>query len=475
MFKSVATKLSLIIFTIVVGILLVFSLFLTNRLEKIYFSNQVKLMREHALQWSDVIDTMPPEKVQQELEFWGGVSHYNLAVFNEKGIVVLSSDTEHSPVGQKSTWTHIEAGIENRESYYTGFNPDLNTEMTATFLPFTNNLGNKYMIMVHAPTDDLMEMVRVTRTMSITVLLIFFVLSGALALYFSQLIAKPLINIRQTAINIAKGDFSTLLNTDRNDELGDLAKTMNILSIRLKKTLGSLTRANEELNELLKKWKEFVTDVSHELRTPLFLIQGYSEAILDGVVKDEPSRQDYLSVINKESLRLQKLVNDLLAVEGGLPLQKAHIDLYNLARESVTPFDIIAGEKKVSINISNKLKQIGLINVDPDKLGEVIYNLVDNALRHTSENGRIEISGSAQGPDKIQLTISDTGTGIPTKHLPFLFDRFYRVDKARSRSRGGTGLGLAIVKKIVAQHGGDITVKSTPNKGTAFIITLPVS
>jgi len=474
MFKSVATKLWLIIFALVVGILFVFSLFLTNRLETIYFTHQVKLMREHALQWRDVIDTMPPDKVQQELEFWGGVSHYNLAVFNEKGIVVFSSDTKHSPIGQKSSWTHIEAGIENRESYFTGFNPDLNMEMTATFLPFTNEKTEKYLIMIHAPTIDLMEMIKVTRTMSIWVLFLFFILSGALILYFSRLIAKPLIKIRQTAINMAKGDFTTLLNTDRNDELGDLAKTMNILSIRLKKSLGSLTRANEELNDLLKKWKEFVADVSHELRTPLFLIQGYSEAILDNVVKDEPSRSEYLTVINKESLRLQKLVNDLLAVEGGLPLQKAYIDLYNLARESVTPFEIIAGEKKVTIKISKTLKQIGLINVDPDKLGEVIYNLVDNALRHTAENGRIEISGSAQGPEKIQLIITDTGTGIPTKHLPFLFNRFYRVDKARSRARGGSGLGLAIVKKIVEQHAGEITVKSMPDKGTTFIITLPM-
>lgn len=473
MLNSVITKLWVTISALVLTILLVFSLVLANRLENIYFSNQVGLMQEHARQWKNVISSdLPPQIIQSEMEFWGGVSHYNIAVFDENEITRFSSDPSHIPVGRKSKWVHVRQGIQNYEIYYTGYNPELEKEMTATFLPFEKK-GKLYQIMIHTPTNDLMEMVRATRTTGLAVLALFFLLSGALVWYLSRLIAKPLIDIRRTAMNMAKGDFSNLIKQETNDELGDLAKTMNILSIRLKKTLDSLSRSNEELTGLLERWKEFVADVSHELRTPLFLIQGYSEALSDNIVKNEETKREYLSVINNETLRLQKMVNDLLAVESGIPLRKVPSELSDLAGEAAVPFEIAAREKKVTIDIKEELKNLGPVNIDPDKFGEVLYNLIDNALRYT-QDGQIIISGEKTSPKKVCLKVSDTGTGVPEEHLPHLFDRFYRVDKTRSRANGGTGLGLSIVKKIVEQHGGSISVESELGRGTTFIITLPV-
>lgn len=474
MLNSVVTKLWVTIFALILAILLVFSLVLANRLENIYFSNQVGLMQEHARQWKNVLSSgLPPQIIQSEVEFWGGVSHYDLAVFDENEITLFSSDPAHIPVGKKSNWTHVRQGIQNQETYYTGYNPELEKEMTATFLPFQNK-GKIYQIMIHTPTNDLMEMVRATRTTGLAVLALFFILSGALVWYLSRSIARPLINIRKTAMNMAKGDFSNLIQQETNDELGDLAHTMNIMSIRLKKTMDSLSRSNEELTGLLERWKEFVADVSHELRTPLFLIQGYSEALSDNIVKNDATKKEYLAVINKETLRLQKMVNDLLAVESGLPLKKTPTDLSALAGETVIPFEIAAREKRITIDIKEELRNLGPVKIDPDKFGEVLYNLIDNALRYTQEHGKITIAGEKVAPKKVCLTISDTGTGIPEEHLPHLFDRFYRVDKTRSRANGGTGLGLAIVKKIVEQHGGTISVESESGRGTTFVIILPV-
>lgn len=474
MIKSVVTKLWILIFALILVVLLFFSILLSYRLEKIYFSQQVRLMTEHGQQWKNVIlNGLPPDRIQQEMEFWGGVSHYNIAVFDDQGFARYSSDIDHIPIGKKSDWIHVKQGTEKEATYYTGFNPELKMEMTATFLPFINQSGSRYLIMVHAPTQDLLEMITATRITGFAVLVLFFVLSGALVWYFSRLIAKPLIDIRKVAMGMAKGDFSNLIAIDRNDELGDLGKSMNILSIRLKKTLDSLHRSNSELNTLLDRWKEFVADVSHDLRTPLFLLQGYSEALTDGVIKDEETKKEYLAVINKETLRLQKLVNDLLAVESGLPLNKVPTSIYELATDTIKPFEISAREKGVSIQVDPRLESLQTLTVDPDKLGEVIYNLVDNALRYTPHEGKILIAGQ-DDIKTVKLTISDTGTGIAPNHLPHLFDRFYRVDKSRSRAQGGSGLGLAIVKKIVELHGGTITVKSKINKGTSFIITLPV-
>lgn len=474
MFKSVVTKLWAAILGLVLVILLVFSLVLANRLETIYFSHQVRLMQEHAMQWKNVIlSGLPPRKIQSEMEFWGGVSHYNVAVFDEHEIVLFTSDPDHIPLGKKSKWVHVRQGTQNARTYYTGYNLEMKKEMTATFLSFENE-GKKYQVMIHTPTQDLMEMVRATRTTGLAVLALLFLLSGALVWYLSRFIAKPLINIRRTAMNMAKGEFSTLIKQESNDELGDLAKTMNILSIRLKKTLDSLSRSNEELTGLLDRWKEFVADVSHELRTPLFLIQGYSEALSDNIVKNADTKREYLAVIHKESLRLQKMVNDLLAVESGISLKKTLTDLSALVAETAVTFEIAAREKMVTIEIDDKLKNLDSLNIDPDKFGEVLYNLIDNALRHTNSGGKITVSGEKPDPQKVCITVTDTGTGIPEEHLPHLFDRFYRVDKTRSRANGGTGLGLAIVKKIVEQHEGTISVESEPGKGTTFIITLPV-
>ncbi|KNZ70553.1 integral membrane sensor signal transduction histidine kinase [Thermincola ferriacetica] len=473
MFRSIVFKLWITIFALTLGILLVFSLFLYNRIEDIYFSNQVQLMNERALQWKQVmLSDLPPEKIQDEAEFWGKVSRYKITVFDKRGIVQYSSDVRHSPIGMKSSWKHFKAGIEGKETYYTGYSPEFNTKMTATFMPFEKN-GEKYLIMVHAPTDDLLEIIKATRRTGLEVLILFFILSGILAWHFSFLIARPIINIKKVAMNMAKGDFSTLVENRRKDELGELAQTINTLSVQLKKTLDYLSRSNAELNSLLKKWKEFVADVSHELRTPLFLIQGYSEAIIEKVVDDEKTREEYLKVINKESLRLQKLVNDLLAVEGGLPLKKTPVSLYNLVAETIAPFEIKAKDKKITIIIDDCLDEIGPVLVDADRFGEVIYNLIDNAIRHTPEGGLISIAGAAEGNDRVRITFSNTGQGIPAEHLPYLFERFYRVDKARSRAEGGTGLGLAIVKRIVEQHNGKIRAESKEGKGATFIITLP--
>lgn len=475
MYKGVTFKLWSIITAIIIGVLLFFTIILSSQIEKIYFSHQVKLMSDHAMQWKKVIlSGMPPDKIQQEMEFWGGVSHYNIVIFDDKEVVRYTSDPTHSPVGSKSNWHHVKSGIENKETYYTGYNPELKMEVTATFLTFKDNKGHKYMAMVHSPTHDLMEMIEATRTTALVLLCPFFLISVLLAWYFSRLIAKPLIDIRKIAMGMAQGDFSKLATINRDDELGDLAKTMNILSLKLKTSLDSLSRANSDLTILLDKWKEFVADVSHELRTPLFLLQGYSEALIDGVANDEQTKSEYLTVINKETLRLQKMVNDLLEVESGLPLQKKDLSVFEIAANSVIPFEISAKELDVSIEVDEKLKKLPSIYADPDKLGEVIYNLVDNALRYTHAGGKILITGEFIKPNGVQIEVSDTGEGIPAEHLPHLFNRFYRADKSRSREKGGTGLGLSIVKKIIEQHGGTISVKSEINKGTSFVITLPI-
>lgn len=475
MFKGISAKVWAITTLLFLTVLLAFSLFLGYRLENIYYSYQIRLMLDHAEQWREVlISDLPPDKIQREMEFWGQVSPYNISVLDQDGITKFTSDKTHSPLGEKTSWSHIRAGTENRETYYTGYSPEFNMEMTTTFVPIKKETGQQLTLMVHSPTTDLMEMISATRATGKTFLIVFFVLSGLLAWYFSQKITRPVTEMRKTALEMARGNFTTLADTNRGDELGDLARAMNILSVRLNSTLGSLSRANRDLSGLLKQWKEFVADVSHELRTPLFLIQGYAEAIADKVVTDEKTKAEYLGVINKESVRLQKLVNDLLALESGLPLNKTTTDLFELIKETLIPFEIKSKDKNLTLKIDENVKKLRPIKIDPDKIAEVFYNLIDNAIRYTPPNGTISISAGKPDDDKVSIMVADTGVGIPVQSIPNLFDRFYRVDKSRSRADGGTGLGLAIVKNIIEQHDGEIKVRSQKGKGTTFTIILPL-
>lgn len=475
MLRGVAAKLWFAITTLIMAILLVFTIFLSKELENIYFSHQVTLMNEHAEEWRNIlISGQPAYKLQQQIVFGQKMSHFTITVFDHEGMVKYSSDLAHSPIGSNNNWVHDKKEAVGKRDFFSGYNPVLHSEVTAAFLPYVDKAGQENLIMVHASTDDLMEMIDATRNMAYIVLLFFLVISLIIGWFLSNWLAKPLIEITATAREMAKGDFSKPIKTDRRDELGDLSTAMNILRIRLDKTLNSLAAANSELTLLLKRWKDFFADVSHELRTPLFLIQGYSEALIDQVVKDEETQSEYLAIINKESLRLQKLVNQILEMESGLHLSKVPVNLYDLVTDTIKPFEITAAEKKITIAVSDSLNKIGSVKLDPDKMGEVIYNLVDNALRYTPEKGTISITGKVLSQEALKLTISDTGIGIPSAHLPQLFDRFYRIDKARNRSRGGMGLGLAIVKNIVEQHGGTIEVKSKVNRGTSFNMTLPL-
>lgn len=229
-----------------------------------------------------------------------------------------------------------------------------------------------------------------------------------------------------------------------------------------------------------KMRRDFVANVSHELRTPLSSIHGYAETLLDGAMHDETVAHDFMNTIFRHSSRLSQLVSDLLDLSK-LESPDFTLDLEPLA---IHPFiqSIIslakpqADQKNLTIHFKPS-PHITTLQANISTLEQVITNLLDNAIKYTPEAGTITLSTHIQPtrPNWVEVTISDTGLGIPAKHLPRLFERFYRVDKARSRDMGGTGLGLSIVKHIIQSHGGDISVASTVGEGTTFTFTLPLA
>lgn len=220
--------------------------------------------------------------------------------------------------------------------------------------------------------------------------------------------------------------------------------------------------------------REFVANVSHELRTPLSLIKGYVETLLDGAKDDPELTSKFLKTIERHSNRLTNLIEDLLTISrlesGQITLQLQPIPLRPFVDHLLADLQKRASERGVAIENQIPAELNG--RADPDRLEQVLVNLLDNAIKYGKPNGRITVQGRAT-EEHVELCVADDGPGIPAEATDRIFERFYRVDRARSRETGGTGLGLAIVKHIVQSHGGKVWVESQPGNGARFFLTLP--
>lgn len=229
-----------------------------------------------------------------------------------------------------------------------------------------------------------------------------------------------------------------------------------------------------EIRRLEKVRSDFVANVSHEIKTPLTSIKGFVETLLEGALDDKENAKHFLNIIQDHANRLDNLVNDLLSLSylesKEIILEKQKVDLNRLVNDILSGFK--SQTRKKSIELISELPPGLSIAADRDKLGQVFTNLIDNAVKFNREKGLIRIY-SQDLDNKVKVVIEDNGLGIPAKDIPRIFERFYRVDKARSREMGGTGLGLSIVKHIVELHDGTVGVESIEGLGSKFFFILP--
>jgi signal transduction histidine kinase len=221
--------------------------------------------------------------------------------------------------------------------------------------------------------------------------------------------------------------------------------------------------------------RTMTADIAHELRTPLSNVQGYLEAIIDGVVA--PDRAT-VATLHEQTAHLSRLVEDLrlaaTAEAGALRLERSAVRLGEIAEDAVDAFRTRAASRgvRMDLNVEQGLPEV---MADPTRVHQVVANLLENALRHTPEGGSVAVAVGCSAPDRLRLEVADTGPGIPPDRLPHIFDQFYRVDPSRSRETGGAGLGLTIVKRLVEAHGGRVWAESEVGRGSRISIELPVS
>ena len=274
---------------------------------------------------------------------------------------------------------------------------------------------------------------------------------------------SPIDNITRAARQISAEDLNQRLNLRLpNDEVGRLARTFDEMIARL--------------DDAFRRQRQFTTDASHELRTPLTIIKGQ----IDVSLQKERGSEDYrqvLQAVNEEVDRLIRLAGSLLTLTradaGQIPLSFEDIDVAEVVTgvsEQVRP---TAVDKSVKLQIDPPPPPVS-VQADEDLLLQLMLNLLDNAIKYTQSGGEVTVGWKVSG-NQVELRVQDTGIGISHEHIPYLFDRFYRADKARSRAEGGVGLGLAISRWIADVHGGSISVDSAPGKGSTFVVLLPTS
>ncbi|CAM3778766.1 ATP-binding protein [Cohnella lubricantis] len=266
-----------------------------------------------------------------------------------------------------------------------------------------------------------------------------------------------------------------------HNEVYSIVMTPLISSDGIRGAVAVLRDVTEEYR-VEKLRKDFVANVSHELRTPLSMVQGYSEALLDGIAASPEERNELVQVIHDESLRMGRLVADFLDLArmeaGHLDMNFQELDMNALIGRVYRKFSALTKERGINLTRSDERDDLHLLEADADRLEQVLTNLLDNAIRHTPSGAAIRIEADkliGSRGEEVVIKVADEGQGIPQEDLPFIFERFYKADKARKRDhKGGTGLGLAIVRNLVEAHGGRITAASEPGVGTTFTIHLPV-
>lgn len=290
------------------------------------------------------------------------------------------------------------------------------------------------------------------------------------SLFFVHRLTRPLVHMKRAVDRLSAGNYSErVVGPFPLDELGQLAHSFNNMARQIEEDIAALQRQEQYRREI-------TANIAHDLSTPLSSIRAFSEALADGVLRDEQARADAYAVIIRESERLSLLIKDvrqLSSLESGqIAFDYALVDLATLVKETVEVITLQCEEAGIvlhnNVNPADKL----LIFADSNRIVQVLLNLFDNARRHTPPGGSITIEG-ALNDGRILLWIKDSGTGIAPADLPHIFERFYRADPARTSATGSSGLGLAIVKTIVTMHGGTIQAASEPGQGTSMLLTFP--
>ncbi|MED1468877.1 HAMP domain-containing sensor histidine kinase [Bacillus salipaludis] len=293
--------------------------------------------------------------------------------------------------------------------------------------------------------------------------------NGLLSYIVSKSIIKPLFSLKKAAGEMGEGNLNYKIENFRQDEIGQLSKEFEKMRIKLKESIELQLQYEENR-------KELISNISHDLKTPITAIKGYIEGIQDGVADSQGKMEKYLSTIKRKASDMDQLIDDLFLFSKldlkKLPFAFEDIDLLRFILNYVEEASFDLEGKAIKLSVDNKIKHEIMVIADREKLRRVMTNIIDNSVKHMKNEEKIIRICINEKEDSVEIEIHDNGSGIEQDSLPYIFERFYRVDTSRNRSTGGSGLGLAIAKQIITEHGGHIWVESQLGIGTSIFFTL---
>ena len=402
------------------------------------------------------------ETVKSHLDFLSVYLDSTIRIINPSGRLVLESNT---PINVEEEV--IIQGFDptsTGNSYYmvNDFFGSFSSDTLSVFAPITSSYMVKGYVVIHYSIEKIQQSCNSLLNISYITLVILFLLSLIILIFFTEIVYVPLRKITYATEQYASGNMHYEFQVESDDEIGYLAACLNYMASQI---------AGAEDDQ-----KKFVANVSHDFRSPLTSIRGYLEAMLDGTIPRE-MHEKYIQIVLNETERLTKLTNSLLTLNNlntkGMLLDRTDFNINETIRRTAASFEGICRKKTIAIELILTGDEMH-VNADVDKIQQVLYNLIDNAIKFSHNDSVIRVETSLK-KNKLFVSVKDTGIGIPKNDLKMIWDRFYKSDLSRGKDKKGTGLGLSIVKEIINCHGENINVISTEGVGSEFIFSLSLS
>lgn len=398
------------------------------------------------------------------LQLSGIESHLNAACWfvDRNGKVLTSASSGDFPSAPTRIANFDPAEIGNNQYEVSDYHGYFNEDVLTVIAPVNSNYTSQGYLIIHKDLSSISETQHYLLNAAYTCFLVIYILSFMILLAFQFFVYRPLSKITEAAKQYASGNLDYEIPVNTEDEMGYLSASLNYMS--------------SQLRDMEDYQKKFVANVSHDFRSPLTSIKGYVEAMADGTIPPELQGK-YLKIILFETERLTDLTHDLLTLNEfdteHLLLDKVSFDIHEIIKNVAASFEGRCTQKKISIELLFATKHL-YIFADKRKIQQVLYNLIDNAIKFSDQDSSITIETTERG-DKVYTSVKDYGIGIPRNALNKIWERFYKTDLSRGKDKKGTGLGLAIVKETIQAHGENINVISTEGVGTEFIFSLPKS
>ncbi|MED3553454.1 HAMP domain-containing sensor histidine kinase [Cytobacillus praedii] len=456
---SIAKKLWLTI-TAAIVVTIIYSYFLSYLFyEKLYVENVEENLLEEGRRLAAEYEGGPlSDELKDRIDWYSSKSETEIfIVSNPRELsACLPFDIDYETL---ISGTEREKLLKGKPVKKIGYEERFDRKIMAVVIPLLDENRLEGIIYLYIPLAKISEVTTDFAYLWMIAGILFLVIAIFTGTMLVRKLTKPLIDMKDAAGKVSLGDYSVKIKNDSMDEIGQLAQAFNHMA-------SSIQKEDE-------RKKEFLANVSHELRTPISYIKGYSDALHTGMIKEE-DQSKYLSLIHREAGRMERLVGDLLDLSkldsNEFKIEKTPLPLGQLIEDAVQKYILKMREKEIEFNF--EVDPDVIINGDAGRIEQVLQNILDNSIRYT-DNGRITLK-MYKINEGCSIEISDTGVGIPAEDMQKIKQRFFRVNRARTRKDGGTGLGLAIAEKLISLHGGTLIIDSKLGKGTMVQINLPV-